>query len=115
MCELATRLSLICMRVDGADQAKFRVPRSHLKSHATDGLIRPALHVQGCWAHGFGIHLAVADADCQKDTCSNFEVVARMLETIYRAWGGLCATLVLIQDNCLRECKNQHFLKMVTR
>jgi len=112
MVSLARALSVIAMRVDGMDQAKFRLPRAHVKTHQTDMLIRPALHVQGCWAHGFGFHFAVADADTKKDTTTNFEVVARMLESIYRHHRGLPYTLVLIQDNQCRECKNQKILKI---
>jgi hypothetical protein len=48
------------IRVDGVDQAKFRVPRVLTKTHAFDKLIRPALHVQGAWCEGFAYHFAVA-------------------------------------------------------
>jgi hypothetical protein len=71
---LSKRLSSCLLRVDGVDQAKFRVPRVALKSHAFEKLLRPALHIQGAWCHGFGFHFAVADADCRKDTNNNVEV-----------------------------------------
>ena len=71
---LSKRLSSCLLRVDGVDQAKFRVPRVTLKSHAFEKLLRPALHIQGAWCHGFGFHFAVADADCRKDTNNNVEV-----------------------------------------
>ena len=74
MINLSKRLSSCLLRVDGVDQAKFRVPRVSLKSHAFAKLIRPALHIQGAWCHGFGFHFAVADADCRKDTNNNVEV-----------------------------------------
>jgi hypothetical protein len=74
MSSLSKRLSSFLLRVDGVDQAKFRVPRVLLKSHAFEKLIRPALHIQGAWCHGFGFHFAVADADCRKDTNNNVEV-----------------------------------------
>ncbi len=112
---LSRSLSIMLYRVDGVDQAKFRVPRQNQKTHALDGLIRPALHVQGCWAHGFGFHFAVADPDLRKDTTTNLEVIARMSESIYRKHGGLAPTLAIIQDNCGRECKNQKILKVVAK
>ena len=71
--QLAKRFSSILLRVDGVDQAKFRVPRVLRKSHAFEKLIRPALHIQGAWCHGFGFHFAVADADARKDTNNNVE------------------------------------------
>ena len=81
---LARQFSFWFLRVDGVDQAKFRVPRKHSKTHAFDRLIRPALHVQGAWCEGFGFHFAVADADMKKDTNNNIEVIARLLEQLYR-------------------------------
>ena len=108
---LGRQLSHLVMRVDGLDQAKFRVPRALKKTHAFDKLIRPALHVQGAWAHGFGFHFAVADADCKKDTNNNVEVMTRMLEDILLKYGGLPKSLYLVQDNTSRECKNQKIVK----
>lgn len=115
LAELSLLCSLIYYRVDGVDQAKFRVPRDNTKTHGTDALIRPALHVQGCWAHGFGFHLAVADPDVKKDTVTNVEVIARMSESIYVKHGALPLTLVVVQDNCARECKNQNILKVFAK
>ena len=112
---LAIQLSVILFRVDGVDQAKFRVPRWLQKTHELDKIVRPALHVQGCWAHGFGFHFAVADADQPKDTTTNVEVIARMSEKIYCTHGALPSTLVLIQDNTCRECKNQKILKVCAK
>ncbi len=110
---LSRSTSAMLYRVDGIDQAKFRVPRQNQKTHAMDTLIRPALHVQGCWAHGFGFHFAVADPDLKKDTTTNVEVIARMSESIYHKHGGMPLTLIVIQDNTARECKNQKILKVV--
>ena len=73
--------------------------------------MRPALHVQGAWAHGFGYHLAVTDADMRHDTNNNIEVISRMLEQIYDTHGGLPLGLYIQQDNTCRECKNQKILK----
>ena len=112
---LSRSTSIMLYRIDGIDQAKFRVPRQNQKTHALDGLIRPALHVQGCWANGFGFHFAAADPDLKKDTTTNIEVIARMSESIYCKHGGIPLTLVIIQDNTARECKNQNILKVVAK
>lgn len=107
--------SQLCLIVDGIDQAKFRIPRILRRPHALDRLLRPALHIQGAWAHGFGYHLAVADADLPKDTASNVEVIARLLESIYIEHGALPQALHLQQDNTCRECKNQLIVKFAAK
>ncbi len=103
--------SVLTMVVDGMDQAKFRLPRQKVRSHAFDRLLRPALHVQGIWAHGGGYHMAVSDADAKKDTVANCEVIARMLDEIFSRYDSLPLGLHVQQDNTARECKNQKMLK----
>ena len=112
---LEQQFSHMLLRIDGVDQAKFRVPRCLTKTHSFEKMIRPALHVQGAWAHGFAFHLAVADADMKKDTNNNVEVLARLLEDIYIKWKALPSSLFLIQDNTSRECKNQRIMKLCTK
>ena len=99
---MAVSVSQICLIVDGMDQAKFRVPRIFRKTKGLEKLLRPALHVQGAWAHGFGYHLAIMDADMRHDTNNNVEVISRMLEQIVEVHGGLPAGLRLQQDNTCR-------------
>ena len=53
---MAVSTSQLCIAIDGMDQAKFRVPRRIVQSKAFAKLLRPALHVHGCWAHGFAYH-----------------------------------------------------------
>ena len=108
---IALSVSQLCMAVDGMDQAKFRVPRILLKTKGLEKLYRPALHIQGAWAHGWGYHLAVMDADMKHDTNNNVDVISRLLDQIYRTHGGLPKGLHLQQDNTCRECKNQKLLK----
>ena len=112
---MARSISQLCLIVDGADQAKFRVPRVLIKTHALDRLLRPALHIQGAWGHGFGYHLGVSDADCPKDTNSNVEVIARFLSAVYDTHNGLPLGLHLQQDNTSRECKNQFMVKFAAK
>lgn len=109
--DMAASVSQVCIVVDGMDQAKFRVPRMFVKTKALSKLERPALHVHGCWAHGFGYHLAVSDQDVMKNSSSNIEVVSLMLEHIFVTHGGLPGGLHLEQDNASNQCKNQKMLK----
>ena len=51
----------------------------------------------------------------KKDTNNNCEVIARMMEAIYRRFGGLPMHMSLVQDNCCRECKNNKIIKFFTR
>ena len=81
---MARQSSFWFIRVDGVDQAKFRVPRASTKTHAFDKLIRPALHVQGAWCEGFAYHFAVADAGMKKDSNNNLEVIARLIDEMYQ-------------------------------
>ena len=86
---IAQQSSFWLIRVDGVDQAKFRVPRCMTKTHAFDKLIRPALHVQGAWCEGCGYHFAIGDADMKKDTNNNIEVIARLMESLYQRYEAL--------------------------
>ncbi|CAK0812887.1 unnamed protein product [Prorocentrum cordatum] len=113
--QVAQNLSVLVLRVDGVDQAKFRVPRTHSPSHAFEKLLRPALHVTGAWSHGFGFHLAVSDCDMKKDSNNTIEVIARMLESIYDAQGALPLSLYTVLDNTCRENKNNIVLKFFTK
>ena len=111
---LAVSSSVLTICVDGMDQAKFRIPRQKVRSHAFERLYRPALHVQGVWAHGFGYRLAVSDADAKKDTVGNVETIARMLNDYFAHFKTLPLGLHIQQDNTSRECKNQKMLKFAT-
>ena len=98
---------VLTINADGMDQAKFRVPRVLVRSHAFERLLRPALHVQGIWAHGAAYQLAVSDSDVMKDTSANLEVLCRCLNDSHAKFGTLPLGLHLQQDNTSRECKNQ--------
>ena len=103
------------MIVDGMDQAKVRLPRIFKNTKLLETLIRPALHVQGAWAHGFGYHLAVMDADMRHDTNNNVEVIGRLLNQVFEAHGSLPLGMHLQQDNTSRECKNQFIVKWAVK
>ena len=112
---MARSVSQLAFIADGIDQAKFRLARILIKGNALDSLLRPALHVQGAWCHGFGYHLAVSDADMAKDTNNNVEVISRLLNQIYDRHGGLPQGLHLQQDNTSRECKNQWMINWAAK
>ena len=103
--------SVLSVIEDGMDQAKFRVPRVLVRSHAFERLLRPALHVQGIWAHGGGYQLAVSDSDVCKDTTGKLEVLCRLLSDLYTQFGTLPLGLHLQLDNTSRENKNQKMLQ----
>ena len=105
--------SVLSVIEDGMDQAKFRVPRVLTRSHAFERLLRPALHVQGIWAHGGGYQLAVSDSDVCKDTNSNVEVLCRLLNDLYAKFRTLPLGLHLQLDNTSRENNNQKMLRFV--
>jgi len=112
---VARTMSQLALIVDGIEQAKFRTPRVLTQGHALKTLLRPALHVQGAWCHGFGYHLAVADADMLKDTNNNVEVISRLLSCVYDKHGSLPQGLHLQQDNTSRECKNQYIINWAVK
>jgi hypothetical protein len=53
--------SVLCIPVNGMDQAKFRVPRKLVLTHAFEKLLRPALHVQGLCTDDRLIFCSLAD------------------------------------------------------
>ena len=99
--------SVVAVIADGMGQAKFKVPRRLVQSHAFEALLRPALGVHGTWAHGAGYETAVSDGDFKKDTNSSIECIAGLLSGIYDRHGVLPLGMHLQQDNTSRECKNQ--------
>ena len=112
---LARQFSCWLLRIDGVDQAKFRVPRLTQKTHAFEKLIRLTLHVHGAWCEGLGFHFAVADADVKKDTNNNIDVLARLMGQLYCTWDALPLSTAIIQDNTARECKNQKIVMWAVR
>lgn len=100
--------NLLTIMADGMDQCKFRIPRLRQRaSKLLQRLFRPTLHVLGLWAHGFAIDLAVSDEDVCKDSETQLEALSRCLSKIHAACGTMPMGLVLQQDNCPREGKNQ--------
>ena len=74
---------VICIILDGADQAKFGWPRSpNFESHDFDGMQRPRLHVWGALVHGMFSFLGVMHADVCKSGSTTCEILAHLLTLI---------------------------------
>ena len=105
---------------DGVDQAKFGIPHEGFsrkkKTSLEDKVHKPRLHVTGCWAHGKTLDLAIADADMRKDASSQFDVIARALNSFSE--DGVLHTylfpqgLWMQQDNAPNNCKNTKVFKI---
>ncbi len=74
---------VICIVLDGADQAKFGWPRSPIfESHDFDGMQRPRLHVWGAIAHGMFSFLGVMHADVCKSGSTTCEILAHLFTLV---------------------------------
>lgn len=114
MGKAALHLSVLTIVADGMDQAKFRIPRwRRAKVKALEKFPRPALHVAGVWAHGHSLHLAISNPDVPKDSNSNIETIARMIDTVLAQHGTLPLNLHLQLDNSARENKNQKLFRLL--
>lgn len=104
--------SMLSIADDGADQAKFKTPHATgTKVHALAKFPRLPIHVQGLWAHGFGLQIALGSVDIPKDSFTNIEMLSRLLDSILTKYGSLPINLALQQDNCPRDCKTQTMMK----
>ena len=74
-----------------------RLPKT--RSQSTRVMATRRSRPMGAWCKGFGFHFAVADADMKKDTNNNIELLARLMEQLYCAWGALPLSIAIIQDN----------------
>ena len=102
--------SVLVIRSDGLDQAKHKVPRTHVKSKTFDELIRPACHVQMIWVHGHGFSLSVADPDFCKDTNNHVDALARCLSWVHDTVG-IPRQVFLLLDNTCRDNKNAKMIR----
>jgi len=77
------RSKVICIILDGMDQAKFMWPRSpFFSSHEFDNYSRPRLHIWGALVHGYGVFLTVSHADVFKGGSTTVEFLMMVLETL---------------------------------
>jgi len=108
-------MSVLCVMIDGMDQAKYRCPRdsSKQKTKTSEKLPRPALHVTGTLIHGAGLRLTVSEPDLPKDSNQQAECFARGLNDVYEESGQFPLHAHIHMDNTSREGKNQFFFMFV--
>ena len=107
MRDIQESLSVLLLRADALDQAKHKCPRVLTKTHAFDALLRPSLSVMMLWAQGHALAFDIKDPDNFKNTNSNVEGMARVLDIVYRSCNSsLPHHVAILQDNCSRDCKN---------
>ncbi|CAE6968364.1 unnamed protein product [Symbiodinium sp. CCMP2592] len=77
--------NVLLLSVDGMDQAKFAVPRDpQLRcSSALSSAIRPRMMVHACHAHGYTLHIRVADETVKHDSSFVLDLVAETLEKVH--------------------------------
>ena len=105
------------IRIDGMDQAKFRVPRQIENSKQFGQLWRPTLHTVGVIIEGlFEIYL-IADADVKKDSNMQCSVLMQALDLaareLQRRGLPMPDNLSVKFDNTAREGKNQTIVKFL--
>ena len=104
--------SILCIIIDGMDQAKFAWPRApFLSSHEFGTYHRPRLHVWGVLVHGYMTMLTISHADVHKGTSTSVEVLAYVLTQL--AGQGIDISkchLHLQLDNASSTNKNNAFM-----
>ena len=111
---------LVCIMTDGADQAKYCLPRDPMlrSAYRTSKLRRPRLKIHGCWAFNFCLRLAVLEETTQHGSSMVTEIISHTLEDVVR----ICqernipapTTLVVVGDNTVKECKNQWLMSYLS-
>ena len=101
----------LCIMIDGADQAKFRVLKAQRWPSDFDGVHRPKVQVVGCLAHGYECSFNIREEDVGKGSEFTLEVLTRCLERVFAKCDaeGTCRPvhLWLQSDNTSGENKNQ--------
>lgn len=111
----------LCVIIDGADQAKFRVLKSIETPKALDGVERPKMKVEGCWVHGWELSFNFVEEDMPHNCNLTIEVLMRALDRCLSDWQSGAASgtpfpchLWLQMDNCSGENKNVHVAKFAS-
>ena len=103
---------LICIILDGMDQAKFAWPRApFIHTHMFDGFQRPKLHIWGALCHGYMAMLTISHADVHKGGSTTVEVLAHILTLLAQRLGDLSRYHIHVQlDNTASANKNNTLL-----
>ena len=107
--------SCLSMIRDGADQAKFKIPRNlEMATHFTT-FWRPQLHLAAVLVHGLMDIYFAADENLKKDADTSVQELSEALElaeaALFKKGKCLPAHLCIQMDNTPRENKNQLLLK----
>ena len=101
----------LCIIMDGADQAKFRVLKAARWPSEFDGKHRPKVQLVGCHAHGHECSFNIREEDVDKGSDFSIEVLARCLSRALQACeeeGSMFPEHLWVQtDNATGEYKHQ--------
>ena len=100
--------NIICLIIDGIDQAKFGWPRAEfMHNHEWDDFNRPRLHVWGALVHGYFTLYTLSHADVNKGSSTTVDVVAYILTRLHRIGTNLADFHIHVQlDNTCSSNKN---------
>ena len=107
--------NIICIIVDGIDQAKFAWPRTEfMHNHEFDDFNRPRLHVWGALIHGFFTLYTLSHADVNKGSSMTVDVLAYIFTRLHRIGTNLADCHVHVQlDNTASSNKNNTVLQFM--
>ncbi|CAK9013559.1 Uncharacterized protein SCF082_LOCUS11982, partial [Durusdinium trenchii] len=116
-CDLMSRT--VTVVTDGADQAKYMVPRAPtLKTaYRSAKYIRPKLKVHGAWAAGWALTIIIVEENSYAGSSLVIELLAMLLQDI----ANICeesnraspTTLVVVGGNTVKELKNTFCLSAI--
>jgi hypothetical protein len=103
---------VICIIIDGMDQAKFSWPRHPVfGSHEFDSFHRPRLHIVAALVHGFFVEVFCSHADLRKTGSSTCEQLASIFTRLKNMGVDLASYTVHVQlDNTASSNKNNTVL-----
>ena len=106
----------VCMCTDGADQAKYMVPRDPglQTAYRSAKLHRPRLKIHGIWAFGYCLRIAVLDESTYHGSAMVVEMISLAIEDVMRISKERGQppphTCVVVGDNTVKELKNTYCL-----
>lgn len=113
-CDLLSQTVL--MSTDGADQAKYAVPRDPglQSAYRSAKLHRPRLKLHGVWSFGHNLQISVLDEVTFHGSSMVLECISRALEDIMATCReknqAAPTTLLIVGDNTVKELKNSFCL-----
>jgi hypothetical protein len=93
--------------IDGADQAKYKLPYAREKSKET-GTHKIKSHVFGLMAHGRGVHMTTTTDSCKLGHNSTIDLLHRFLMFEKKRGATIPKTLFLQLDNTTKQNKGKY-------